>query len=288
VPTAANVRVETAYTRTWKEAAPALAMRARLRALLRSARLFQLRLMQKPADGAFLRLLYCHHVFDDQVRRFREVILRLVSIGTFVDTDACVAMVRGERPIDGRCFHLSFDDGFRNIRENAAPILNQLGIPALVCVPTALVEADWETSRRFAASGNYSAPIQFLNWEEVRELQGLGFQIGSHAATHVRLSSLSTEQELEAEIAGSKATLEDKLQAECKCISWPYGKPPDINQGALAVVRRAGYRACFGAFRGSVRVGLTDTFQIPRHHFEAHWPLAHVDFFARGGMEGPP
>ena len=29
----------------------------------------------------------------------------------------------------------------------------------------------------------------------------------------------------------------------------------------------------------------TDIFKIPRHHFEAHWPENHVNYFARGNKE---
>ena len=87
------------------------------------------------------------------------------------------------------------------------------------------------------------------------------------------------------EILGSKHDLENKLGISCDYISWPYGRLSDSNESALAFIKTSGFHACFSAVRGKLIPGKTDAFAIPRHHFEPHWPLSHIKYFALGGME---
>ena len=58
-----------------------------------------------------------------------------------------------------------------------------------------------------------------------------------------------------------------------------------INEKALKFIDEAGYKACFGAFRGSLMKGKTNFLKLPRHHFEVEWPLSHIKYFAMGNME---
>ncbi len=253
---------------------------------LRHAALSAAALTNHRIESQFLRCLYLHYVFDDQCDAFRTLIERLQGIGTFVTTDEAVAMASGERPIDGRYFHLSFDDGFRNVYENAAPILHALGAPAIAFVPSQRIEIDYATARHYCIeTTRYSDVIETNTWDELARLPELGVEVGSHTRTHARLSELDSQAAYEDEIYGSKQDLEQKLGRECRYIAWPYGSLSDADPASLAAVREAGYRACFGAFRGTVRPGQTDLFAIPRHHLKPEWPLSHNLYFARGNME---
>lgn len=235
---------------------------------------------------SFLRPIYCHYVFDDQRDAFRALLQSLLEDGSFVDTDTCVAMLEGQAPITGKNYHLSFDDGFRNLLTNAAPVLRELGIPALAFVPTAYLGGDWETSHYFCREAtNYGGVVQLMSWLELRELRESGVEIGSHTRTHPRLSDLSGPEELRAEIVDSKQEIEDQLGSACNYISWPFGSRGDVRREALDLIAQSGYKACFGGFRGRVEPGVTDRWAVPRHHFEPHWPLAHVRYFAGGGLE---
>lgn len=240
----------------------------------------------RSSQDRFLRCLFCHYVFDDQREAFEGILRRLQRLGTFVSTGDCLAMLHGERPIEGRHFHLSFDDGFLNNATNAAPILRALGVPAIFFVPSAVIGADAQRAREYCRRIQYPAPIEMMGWGDVEALVGQGFEIGSHTRTHARFSDVSADpSRLADEIAGSKRELETRLGRECRCISWPFGKRSDADGPSLAMARTAGYRACFGAYRGTVRPGLTDPYSVPRHHFEAEWPPSHIEYFARGNME---
>jgi peptidoglycan/xylan/chitin deacetylase (PgdA/CDA1 family) len=276
------------FATRWIDAVPRPAgVKARVRAALRSAAINVMSLVPREKPSTFLRGLYCHYVFDDQRSDFERVIRGLLQMGRFVDTPTYIAMLEGRQEIDGRYFHLSFDDGFRNIFCNAAPILSALGVPAIVFVPSAIIEADWRTTRQFCLeTARYAAVIEMMTWDDLRTMVSSGFEVGSHTRTHTRLSEISNDPgRLEYELAGSKLDIERALGGPCRYIAWPFGTRSDVDDASLRKVADVGYEACFGAFRGSVVPGRTDRFRIPRHQFEAQWSLRHIKFFASGNME---
>ncbi len=238
---------------------------------------------------ASLRLLFCHYVFDNQRAAFEAQLKQLQGIGEFVSTARCLQMLRGQVPIERPSFHLSFDDGFANIATNAAPIMKRLGITGTFFVPTSIIGADYQTVRHFCLDvTQYRAVVELASWEQLGRLAEQGIDIASHTRTHTRFSDMSADRSrMEDEIFGSKADIERELGLPCPYISWPYGRLSDADDRSLALVQEAGYEACFGAWRGQIRPGKTDPFNIPRHHFEPEWPLAHVRYFARGAREEP-
>ena len=273
------------YIANWKNAAPAPVGNP-VRRLVRHALLSTLSEFKKIRSNHFLRAIYCHYVFDDQRERFEEIITELKKIGTFVDTDTCVDMLSGRRPIDGQYLHLSFDDGFRNIFTNAVPILKRHQVPATFYVPTELLGASWERTRDYCQLVNMTGVTEMIDWDELQEMAAQGFEIGSHTRTHARFSEVSKNSALlEAEIKGSKQDLEDRLGLECKYIAWPFGEFRDADDRSLQMTRQSGYHACFSAVRGTIYPQTTDQFRIPRHHFEVEAPLSHIKGFARGMWE---
>jgi peptidoglycan/xylan/chitin deacetylase (PgdA/CDA1 family) len=280
---------ENTYATQWSQATPNLPMgvTGHARSVLRSAVLSVSSAAHTSIGDSFLRCLYCHLVFDDQVARFDQLIGQLTRIGQFVDTDTCVDMLSAKKPIDGRYFHLSFDDGFRNNFTNALPILRRHKVPAMFFVPTALVGAPWQVARSYCLERTLlNGVVELLTWDDLKGMRDAGYDIGSHTQTHARFADISGNAALlQEELLGSKGDLEARLGMECRYISWPYGRLSDADAVSLKMTQRAGYSACFGAFRGTVVPGVTDPFSIPRHYFEVHWPLSHVRYFARGNME---
>ncbi len=257
------------------------------RAFLRNVALSVNSAVNRGLEDNFLRCLHCHYVFDDQKESFERILCRLKEYGEFVDTDTCIEMIQGTREIDKKYYHLSFDDGFRNNFTNAVPILEKHEIPAIFFVPSALIEADFDKVRVYCLeTTKYNSVIEMLRWSDLREMLSAGFEIGSHTRTHARFSMISNNETLmRDEILGSKNELESRLDYECKYIAWPYGRLADVDDKSLKMAESAGYIACFGAYRGSIRPNTTNIFSIPRHHFEAQWPASHVLYFARGNME---
>ena len=274
------------YATDWKDLRAASA-RIGVRGALRHGMLSALSLTTKPQRGHSLRLVFLHNVFNDQVTEFEAKIKYLASIGTFLSSADVLAILRSEKPLDNRFFHLSFDDGFRNIITNALPVLREHGVPATFFVPTKLISAGFERASNYCLNvTHYPRVIELATWDDLAKAQEHGLEIASHTRTHARFTEISgSNTQLKDEIFGSKEDLEEHLGRPCSYISWPYGSAGDADASSINVVKRAGYEACFGAYRGRVEPGKTDPYSIPRHHFEAHWPLTHFKYFVHGARE---
>lgn len=275
------------YVITWKEM-KAASPRPGLREHLRHVSLSLLSIGSRPAPGSSLRLLYLHNVFADQIPQFERQLRYLLGIGTFITAGHVLDVIRGQKALDGRLFHLSFDDGFRNVITNALPVLVTHGIPATFFVPTARISADYATAAEYdRISAYFPRVLELATWDDLGRAQELGLEIASHTRTHARLSDITkSADQLQSEILGSKEDIERELGTTCSYLSWPFGTPRDADPESLKAVECAGYDGCFGGYRGRVVPKETDRFSIPRHHFEADWPLSHLKYFSHGAREG--
>jgi peptidoglycan/xylan/chitin deacetylase (PgdA/CDA1 family) len=77
-----------------------------------------------------------------------------------------------------------------------------------------------------------------MGWEQLRELARDGHEIGSHSASHALLPQVG-DAELERETAGSRQTLESRLDVPVDSFCYPNG---DWDDRTVAAVRKAGYR----------------------------------------------
>jgi peptidoglycan/xylan/chitin deacetylase (PgdA/CDA1 family) len=62
-----------------------------------------------------------------------------------------------------------------------------------------------------------------LSWREIREMHRSGIAFGGHTLTHPDLTLLSDEQ-IEAEVVGGKAVMEDALGAPAASFAYPFGR----------------------------------------------------------------
>jgi peptidoglycan/xylan/chitin deacetylase (PgdA/CDA1 family) len=278
-----------AYTTDWNDLRNASGPPG-FRERLRGYALSLLSRGSQPETRPSLRLLYLHNVFKDQVAEFERQVKYLLSIGTFLTTDDVLAVIRGEKALNGRSFHLSFDDGFRNVITNALPVLVTHGIPATFFVPTGRISADYSKAADYGRSATYfPCVIEMATWDDLGKAQEQGLEIASHTRSHARFSDISiSPAKMQDEIFGSKADIERELGRRCSYISWPFGTLRDADATSLDQVRRAGYSACFGAYRGRILPRKTDRYSSPRHHFEAHWPFSHFKYFVHGAGENQP
>lgn len=261
--------------------------KASVRSLLRDCVIRGISPTKRWSRRPAVRLFYCHYVFDDQVEEFQRKILFLKSHGRFVTDNEIIEIVTTRREVNENIFHISFDDGFRNIIKNALPVLSKHQIPSTFFVPTAIIGADYSTVRDYCLNTtNYPRVIEIASWDDLKLASSHGMSIASHTRTHKRFSEISSDlSRLEEEIVGSKEELERNLGEPCRHISWPYGSIHDADEASLKFVRDAGYASCFGAYRGSVNPNETSPFYLPRHHFEPQWPRSHFTYFAKGGNE---
>ncbi len=156
---------------------------------------------------------------------------------------------------------ITFDDAYRSVWDQAAPILARAEAPATVFVSTALPG----TERRFAHDeGNMvRAFLECMTWEQLAALQTTGWSIGAHTANHVRLSACSGAQ-LRTELHDPIRVLRERLGLDRVALAYPFGQPADITPEAVAAAQDAGYRACFSDFGGDNRTDGATTFQFRR------------------------
>jgi peptidoglycan/xylan/chitin deacetylase (PgdA/CDA1 family) len=140
---------------------------------------------------------------------------------------------------DGRRLAVTFDDGYISVYEQALPILERLGVPGTVFVPTDHVgrpePMSWEGIAD-AAAGPHAEQLRCLTWEQAGELQDRGWEIGSHTCSHPYLTRCDDET-LERELAVSREIVIERLGA-CQTIAYPYG---DHDDRVMAAARAAGY-----------------------------------------------
>jgi exopolysaccharide biosynthesis WecB/TagA/CpsF family protein len=181
----------------------------------------------------------------------------VASTRTPVSLDRIVAWMRGEADLPPKAMAVTFDDGYRDVLEHAAPILAAAGVPGAVFVCTALASAGPS-----AASRDYALLRPVLDWNGIRDLRDAGWTIGSHTRTHPVLSRLPGEA-VRHELADSRSELSDRLGFDASLLAYPFGTPGTVSGKVRALAREAGYEAAFLAVSGGIAAG-TDLFRIPR------------------------
>ena len=166
---------------------------------------------------------------------------------------------------------ISFDDGYKDNYELAAPMLHELGLPATFFVTTNFIGSKavpfWEAAQNRAP--------QWMSWSDVQELAKHGFDIGAHSMSHQDLGKCAAEQLVE-EIANCKAALESRLSAPVRHFAFPFGGPVNYSDDAVTVVQRAGYRCAVTCYGGLVSKG-DHLFTLGRVPYSA-WYLSAYQF----------
>ena len=125
-------------------------------------------------------------------------------------------------PLPPKPILLTFDDGYRDVLDHAAPVLARLRMPATAYVITGLI----------------SGPDpSFLTWKDLLALERQGIDIGSHTVTHRNLTLLS-DTEASAELRRSRRDLERHLGHAVPWLAYPHGA---ADTRIVQLARRAGY-----------------------------------------------
>lgn len=128
---------------------------------------------------------------------------------------------------------LTFDDGYTDFLEHAAPALERYGMTGTLYVVAGRLggENEWDDGPR----------LPIVDADQVRAVAAAGHEVGSHTMTHPRLAGAEPGL-LAEEIGRSRQVLEDVLQAEVPGFCYPYGS---FDDAAAEAVRAAGYdHAC--------------------------------------------
>ena len=226
-------------------------------------------------DGRSLRVLMYHKVNDLPNNRmsmpvslFDDQMAELDELGyTVVDLDSVLAHYVGGQPLPEGAVLITFDDGYRDNLENAAPVLKKYGYPAVQFVPIAYVgdSQPLPHEKYLSAHGVFNPTV---DWDEIRELERHGVRIESHGISHRPLAELEID-EAAREIAISKLKLEVRLGRPVRAFSYVKGSEADYKPVHPSLVRQAGYDLAFTAVSGANGPG-SDPLQLRRYNVEPY------------------
>ena len=204
----------------FKDSASLLVIRT-AKAVLTRARVFRWEL-QPHDEKSGVRVLLYHRVTDGsdplalsprkfqmQMQYLAENDFRVLDVVTALDL-----LVAGR--LEPRTVALTFDDGFRDVLDNAHDVLDELGFSATVFVATDVIDGKipypWASDQE-----------DTLGWEEIRRLDAEGtFRFEPHSLTHPDLTRLD-DASARREISSSKLVLEAKLERETQAFCYPGG-----------------------------------------------------------------
>jgi peptidoglycan/xylan/chitin deacetylase (PgdA/CDA1 family) len=85
-----------------------------------------------------------------------------------------------------------------------------------------------------------AASRAMLDWDQVRSMHAQGVCFGAHTVNHPILSRV-TPGEMDDEIAGSKAAIENALQSPVRHFAYPNGRRGDYNETTIGLLKRRGF-----------------------------------------------
>lgn len=161
----------------------------------------------------------------------------------------------------GRLLHVTFDDAYRSVGEQAVPVLERLRVPATVfaCSGCARDGAPFDVPELADRLAVNPGEMATMSWDELGELAARGVEVGSHTISHPHLPRLS-DADLRRELAGSRREIEERLGRRCRWLAYPYGDDdPRVHRAAAA----AGYEAAF-TLAGKRWADAGNRFALPR------------------------
>lgn len=220
-------------------------------------------------------LLY-HRVSDEfrdevtvGIEQFDRQMAWLGSRCTVVPTSD---IVHGRIPVSSPSpvIAVTFDDGYLDNWENAAPILERYRIPATFFISTGFIGENRPFPHDAQKLGR---TVPAMTWDQIEQLQRLGFTIGAHTVNHIDCGATEA-QTVRAELIESRDVLREKLGLDEVFFAFPYGRRHNITPGVIEMLKQLGYTACFSAWGGYQRGVEFDRYDIRRVGLGSNFSMA--------------
>lgn len=175
---------------------------------------------------------------------------------------------------------VTFDDGYRDNYDVAAPLLEEHGLTGWFFVSPGRLR-DQATGGRTVDGEDASS---FMSGDELRDLIARGHVVGCHTHSHTRLSHDLEPDRLHDEVVLARRRLADLLDDPIDSFCWVGGEEWTYSAAAQAQVEAAGYALAFTT-NCQITTAATNRLSIDRTNIEADWPLETVRFYLSGVMD---
>ena len=199
--------------------------------------------------------------FERQMRLLATLPFSVVPL----EQAATVLLAGGDLPRGA--IALTFDDGTRDTKELALPVLERYGFPATAFVVSGKMGSTVDWTTHAGLSGRAT-----MTWDEALALEPV-FTLQPHTRTHPSLRELSGTA-LADEVEGSRRDLEEHTGRQATVFAYPYGHYEDH---VVAAVEAAEFSAAC-----SVKPGRNDS-ATPR--YELRRSEVHGDRSLRSFLE---
>ncbi|MCF8363556.1 MAG: polysaccharide deacetylase family protein [Prolixibacteraceae bacterium] len=174
--------------------------------------------------------------FENHLKYLKQNNFNVVTLGE------AVSIVKEEKQVDHKTVVLSVDDGYKTFYENAMPLLRKYGFTATLFINTNMV-------------GNKD----FMTWDEIREVENEGIEIGNHSHEHAYFVEQDIK-EFEDDLKLSQRIFKEELGHVPGLYSYPYG---EYTQDMIDLLHEYGLEAA-AAQNSGVISEYSDLMALPR------------------------
>lgn len=202
---------------------------------------------------------------------FRRHLDLIVAGGrTVVPVSRLADAAAGRRPLPRDPLVITFDDGFADFADLAAPALADRGLPCALYAATGSLEGRRRRESVFP-------PHPMVSWSQLPELEEQGVEIGAHSHTHRDLD-LAEPRVAADEMVRSKELLEDALGHGIRSFAYPYGHFTPLLRRTVA---ESGYDSACAVRNRLSRVG-DNVFALARLQLRAATTVGEVGAWVSG------
>jgi len=193
----------------------------------------------------------CYHGMADESGSTYEL-----SIGDFKEQLQALADDGYESVLPSQI--ADYLEGKGDLPENAVCITFDDGPESILTVSKPAMDAHGYVGAAFLIADSVGGDGK-LSWDQVRELEAAGWEIGSHTCTHEMLTRVSADTCI-GELEDARDGIAAEVEGDCDAIAYPNGL---YDADVAAHARDAGYRIAFTIDRGPADQ-TTDPMYVPR------------------------
>ena len=199
--------------------------------------------------GSLVRVVCFHRVTAGEVESFRNKLSLLRERFHIISLDD---LFHKEKLSTKKTnIAITFDDGFRDLKDHISAVLEELALPATFFIPSAFVGISPSQATNFSQQ-QIGIPVEdTLSLDELKGLtQSPLLSLGGHTRSHVDVGKISNYDILYEEIVGAKTDREQIAGTRLKHFAFPFGSQENVSEAAIKTLERGGFQTAFTIIPG--------------------------------------